>query len=328
MQDSSDRAEICCLPSSSLVEKEIGRSQLPLGTGPVISVCIVCRNEADKLGPCLESALWADEVIVMDLSSTDNSAALARKHGARVITRTPYPIVEPLRNELASVARGDWILALDPDERVAPGLAQELRRLAERVDLDAIVIPRMNWDFGYPPSSPVQRYEPQLRMYRRSRVTWPIVPNTLPTVGDDRKYGLPNRDDVAIIHDRNRNIPEALERAIRYAPAQAQSMVDQGMVFSAKAMLLALAAQVDKEFFRGQAWKDGVPGLLRAGILVAYKFYVWAAFWQLSGAGRTVHDDRLVRRVGITLAALRQALSIGVACYRQLRQALRRASPD
>src|SRR5581483_8858263 len=76
-----------------------------------ISACIVCRNEADKLPPCLESVRWADEILVMDLSSTDDSADIARAYGARVISREPYPIVEPLRNELASVARGEWILA-------------------------------------------------------------------------------------------------------------------------------------------------------------------------------------------------------------------------
>ena len=273
-----------------------------------ISACIVCRNEADRIGPCLESAAWVDEVLVMDLSSTDGSADLARARGARVITRAPHPIVEPLRNEIAAVARGDWILALDPDERVSPGLATALRELADRSDLDAVVVPRMNYDLGYPPSAPVQRYEPQLRLYRRSAVQWPTVPNTLPVVPSERKHVLPARDDVVLVHDRSRNIPEVLDRVVRYAPIQAQSMIDQGQVFTARGMLKALWSQVDKEFFAGRAWRDGVPGMLRAGILVAFKFYVWAAFWQLSGANRTPGDDRLLRRLGRALEAGRSAL--------------------
>ena len=56
---------------------------------PKVSACIVCRNEADKLGPCLESAAWADEIVVLDLESVDGSADLARKHGARVLTHEP-----------------------------------------------------------------------------------------------------------------------------------------------------------------------------------------------------------------------------------------------
>jgi glycosyltransferase involved in cell wall biosynthesis len=283
---------------------------------PTISVCIVCRNEADKLARCLDSVRWADEIVVMDLSSQDGSAALAAARGARVVTREPHPIVEPLRNELAGLARGAWILALDPDEQITPGLAEALRQLARQEHLDAIVIPRMNWDSGYPPTSPVHRYEPQLRMYRRCRVEWPAIPNALPAVPEPRRFSLPPRDDLVILHDRSRNIPEVLDRLVRYAPAQAQAMADEGQVFTARAMLLALARQVDKEFFRGQAWQDGVPGVLRAGILVAFKFYVWAAFWQLCGARRTEADDRLVRRVGGVLAGLRRLAALGGAGLR------------
>lgn len=293
------------------------------GAGTIrISVCIVCRNEAGKLEPCLQSVQWADEVVVMDLSSTDHSAAIAEAYGARVISREPFPIVEPLRNELAAEARGMWILALDPDERVTPGLARELQQLARREDIDAVVTPRTNWDLGYPPSNPIQRYEPQIRMYRRSAVEWPAIPNALPRIPPDRLFRLPARDDMVIIHERSRSIPEILDRAIRYAPAQAQSMIDQGQVFTAKDMFIALASQAHKEFLRGQAWKDGVPGILRASILVAFKFYVWAAFWQLSGGHRTAADDRLIRRMGMIFEALRLFSSLCGAVYRLIQRLL------
>jgi glycosyltransferase involved in cell wall biosynthesis len=248
---------------------------------------------------------WADEIIVMDLSSTDNSAAMAKKYGARIISRDPVPVVEFVRNEVAAAAHGDWILALDPDERVTPGLAQELRRLSQRADLDAIVIPRMNFDLGYVPSHPLQRYEPQLRMYRKSAVTWPLLPNALPKVPNNRLYRLPPRDDLVIIHDRSRNITEVLDRVLRYAPVQAQSMIEQGQIFTARGMLLTLGEKLYRQFFIGQACKDGVPGVLRASILVAFHFYVWAAFWQLSGSRRTVADDRLLRRIGVFVEAIR-----------------------
>lgn len=289
-----------------------------------ISVCIVCRNEAEKLPRCLESVQWADEILVMDLSSQDGSASVAESYGARIFSREPFPIVEPLRNELSAKARNDWILALDPDESITPGLAEVLKELAQREDLDAIVIPRMNYDLGYPPSNPIQRYEPQLRMYRRSRVQWPDVPNTLPSVPADRKFNLPQNDDVVIIHDRSRNVPEILDRVIRYAPMQAQSMLDQGQRFSAKAMLSALASQVDKEFFRAEAWKDGLPGVLRAAILIGYKFYVWTAFWQLSGSQRTEADDRLIRRLGNILSLGRRFWRIALAGNRVLARLFRR----
>jgi glycosyltransferase involved in cell wall biosynthesis len=270
-----------------------------------ISACIVCRNEADKLGPCLASVRWADEIVLLDLGSEDGSADLARAAGARVVSHTPVPIVEAVRNVVAEAASGDWVLAVDPDERVSPGLASELRRLAARADLDAVVVPRMNFDFGHPPSSPLQRYEPQLRMYRRAAVRWPAFPNALPQVPEDRLARVEARDDLTLAHDRNRNIPEAIDRLRRYAPAQAQAMIDAGEVFSARRMLTTLAEKLYRHFIVSRALRDGVPGLMRAALLVAFHFYVWAAFWHQSGARRHTRDDRLLRGLDYALSPVR-----------------------
>lgn len=283
---------------------------------PPVSVCIVCRDEADRLGPCLDSVQWAGEILLLDLASTDGSAELAERYGARVVRRAEAaPLVELVRNEIAAEARHDWILALDPDERVTPGLAIELARIArthtgDADPVDAVVIPRMNFDFGYPPSSPLQRYEPQLRMYRRSRVVWPTVPNALPKVPEERLIRLPPGDELVLVHDRSRNVTEVLERSVRYASRQAQSMLDRGERFTAKRMAAALWGQAYRHFFRAQAWRDGVPGLLRAGVLVGFHFYVWAAFWQLSGRGRTADDDRFVSRLGIFADAVRRTARV------------------
>jgi glycosyltransferase involved in cell wall biosynthesis len=272
---------------------------------PAISACIVCRNEADRLGPCLDSVRWADEVVMLDLESDDASARLAEAAGARVITHPPVPIVEAVRNVVADAAGGDWVLVVDPDERVSSGLADELRRVSARSDVDAVVVPRMNFDFGHAASSPLQRYEPQLRMYRRAAVRWPAFPNALPDVPDDRVLRLPPRDELTLAHDRNRNIPEAIDRVRRYAPAQAEAMIAAGEVFTARRMLVTLAEKLYRHLVLARALRDGVPGLLRAGILVAFHLYVWAAFWQQSGARRQAPDDRLLRRVDHALAPLR-----------------------
>jgi len=284
--------------------------------GARISVCIVCRNEADRLPPCLESVRWADEVIVMDLDSEDDSAEVATRHGARVLRRDPIPIVEPLRGELAAEATGDWILAMDPDERVPEGLAVALRRASLRDDIDMVEIPFMHHDFGYPPTHRLHRYDPKPRLYRRAVVEWPSEPNRLPSVGDGRVLRLPDSDEVAMIHDRNRSVVEALDRVVRYAPAEAQAMVDRGEVFTARRMFSTLGAKVRKQFIHGEPWHDGVPGIIRASVLVAFDFYVWACFWERSGAHKTAADDAYVLRMAAPLRALR-------SLYRLLRAPLR-----
>jgi (heptosyl)LPS beta-1,4-glucosyltransferase len=283
---------------------------------PTVSACIVCRNEADKLGPCLESAAWADEIVVLDLESTDGSAELAERHGARVITHGPVPVVEAVRNVVADAATSDWVLALDPDERVSPGLRDELLRLRHRTDIDAVAIPFMNYDLGYPALHAVHRYDPKPRFYRRDRLRWPEVPNALPDIAPECLLNLPSRDDLVMIHDRNRTVAEAIERALRYAPAEAQAMVDRGQVFTARAMLRTLGGKAYKQFVVAQPWREGVPGFLRAGILVAFHFYVWAAFWQLSGGKRTREDDGLMRRIGNTVETLRLPGRVGKRAVR------------
>jgi len=275
---------------------------------PAISVCIVCRNEADKLAVCLPSVAWADEVVLMDLSSEDGSAAIAVRFGARVVHRAPVPVVEKVRNEVAAYARNDWILAIDPDERVSPGLAAELARVAGRIDIDAVMIPRRNVDFGFEPSHWMHRFEPQLRMYRRSTVRFPEEPNAPPSVPVDRVYRVPPRDDLALVHDRNRNVAEVLDRVLRYAPAQGQWMAEHGPPFTARRMLSVLGGAAYHQFLLARPWRDGVPGIFRAAVLMAFKTYVWLAFWQLSGSPRTAADDRCVRHIGALFEIPRFAL--------------------
>jgi hypothetical protein len=276
-----------------------------VSSAATVSACIVCRNEGDRLGPCLESAAWADEIIVLDLESTDDSTEVARRHGARVLSHEVVPVVEAVRNVVAEAATGEWILALDPDERVSPGLRAELLRLRHRADIDAVAIPFMNYDLGYPARHPVHRYDPKPRFYRRERVRWPETPNALPRIPEGRLLVLPSRDDLVMVHERNRSIAEAIERALRYAPAEAQAMVDRGEVFTARAMLRTLAGKAYKQFVVARPWREGVPGFFRAGILLAHHFYVWAAFWHLSGGTRTRGDDRLLRRIGVAVEVVR-----------------------
>ena len=271
---------------------------------PTISACVVCRDDERWIADCLRSVAWADEIVVMDLASSDRTAQVAAAHATRVLHHAHVPVVEEVRSEVGNAASGDWILVVDPDERVSPALGEELRRASERDDIDAVVVPRMNYDLGFPPSDPLHRYEPQLRMYRRGVVEWPRVPNALPQVPAPRVHRVPPRDELVLVHDRNRTVPEAIERALRYAPAQAQAMLDAGETFSARRMLRDLGARAYTQFVRGHAYRDGVPGVLRAGLLMAFYFYVWACFWQISGAGRRPDDDRTVNRFAFPLRVL------------------------
>jgi glycosyltransferase involved in cell wall biosynthesis len=285
------------------------------GKAPM-SVCIVARNEADRLEPCLQSVLWADQIVLLDLQSSDDTAALALRFGAQVVSHEPFPVVEPLRNVVAAHARHDWVLALDPDERVSEELARRLAEIAKETSFDIVEIPKMNFDLGYPATHSALRHDHKPLMYRRSVVTWPEIPNALPSLDGLRVLRLEPRDELSIIHDRNRTVAEAVERIMRYAPAQAQSMIDAGEVFTAADMIRTLAGKSYRQFVYAESLRDGVPGLLRGVILVNFHFYVWAAFWQQSGATRTEGDDRLLRRIDRALRLVRRLVSVALRIRR------------
>jgi hypothetical protein len=70
-------------------------------------------------------------------------------------------------------------------------------------------------------------------------------------------------------------------------------------------MFTTLAGKARKQFIHGEPWLDGVPGVMRASVLVAFHFYVWACFWELSGAEKTPADDAYVLRLAAPLRTLR-----------------------
>lgn len=99
-----------------------------------LSVIIIAKNEAHSLGECLESVAWATERIVLDGGSTDDTVAIARRHGARVEMAADWPGFGPQKNRALAYASATWVLSLDADERVSPDLAAEIQSLMGQAD--------------------------------------------------------------------------------------------------------------------------------------------------------------------------------------------------
>ncbi len=94
----------------------------------MISLVVICFNETEKLQKCLESVEdFADELIVVDLGSSDDSIEVARKSGAKVFHHKFVPFVELVRDYAISKVSGDWVLVLDPDEEIEENLKEKLK---------------------------------------------------------------------------------------------------------------------------------------------------------------------------------------------------------
>ena len=91
-----------------------------------LSVVIIACNESRVIARCLQSVRWADEIILLDSGSTDDTVAIARSLKAKVTVTPDWPGYGAQKNRAVELATGDWILSLDADEWVTPELRAEL----------------------------------------------------------------------------------------------------------------------------------------------------------------------------------------------------------
>ncbi|MCL2459314.1 MAG: glycosyltransferase family 2 protein [Desulfobulbus sp.] len=112
-----------------------------------VSVYIIAYNEADKIQDAIRSVLWADEIVVADSHSQDNTAALAEEMGATVV-QIPFQGFGDLRNRAMAACTHDWIFSLDSDERCTPEARDEILACLCAPQADAYYVPRRNFFMG------------------------------------------------------------------------------------------------------------------------------------------------------------------------------------
>src|SRR5258706_11294276 len=121
---------------------------------PTLSVVLATFNEEKNIPDCLESVKnFADEIIIVDGSSTDKTVEVAKQYGARVAVVANNPMFHINKQKAIDMATKDWILQLDADERVTPELAGEIRSVINHQSsiinsADGYWIPRKNWFLG------------------------------------------------------------------------------------------------------------------------------------------------------------------------------------
>jgi glycosyltransferase involved in cell wall biosynthesis len=106
---------------------------------PSISVIIITKNEAFRIEECLQSVRWADEIIVFDSGSTDNTVEICRRYTDKVLV-TDWPGYGAQKQRALQQATGDWVLSIDADERVTPLLKEEILTTLPTTPMDAFEI--------------------------------------------------------------------------------------------------------------------------------------------------------------------------------------------
>jgi glycosyltransferase involved in cell wall biosynthesis len=247
---------------------------------PKLTVTVITRNEAADIGDALASVAWADEIVVVDSESTDETAAIARRHNARVVVRE-WPGYVGQKNHAASLASHDWILSLDADERVTPGLAAEIKalmaRAPEAIGHAAFRIPRVTWHLGRWIRTTDWYPDYQVRLYDRRAAQWSgrYVHEAVAV------RGTTGRLRGELQHYAYRDIADHLETIDRYTTLAARQMQESGR----RASLLEIAGHPPLAFLRNYiahgGIRDGVPGVIISAMNAYYVFLKFSKLWEL-----------------------------------------------
>jgi glycosyltransferase involved in cell wall biosynthesis len=227
-----------------------------------LSACIIAMDEEDRIGDCLASLAFCDEIVVVDSHSTDRTREVAASFGARVIERD-WPGHVAQKEFAIRAAQHDWVLCLDADERLSPELAGEITALRDAgfPDKAGWRFPRLSRYLGAWVRRGTWYPDRQLRLFDRRRGRWGGH-NPHDRVELDGPLGTLKGD---LLHDPYRDLAEHLETIDRYTTTMAQGMRDRGR----RASLLDLVLRPPVRFLRFYVLKGGFL-LGWRGIVLAY----------------------------------------------------------
>lgn len=239
-----------------------------------ITATIITLNEADNIRAACESVAWADEILVVDSESTDNTREIAAQSGARVIVNA-WPGFSAQKQLAVESASHDWIFSLDADERVSPELQASIAALRRRADSTTLLggyrVARRAFYLGrwirgggwYP--------DYQLRLFNRTCARWGerLIHESV-TMDQGARVGIIGGD---LLHYSMRDTAhhrQMIEE--RYAPLGARQMLRDGKSTSALRTAAAGPAAFLRSFLLKGGWRDG-----RAGLTIANFAWVHAS---------------------------------------------------
>ncbi|MEW5982114.1 MAG: glycosyltransferase family 2 protein [Acidobacteriota bacterium] len=246
---------------------------------PGVTVTLITLNEAAHVTSALESVSWADEIVVVDSGSTDGTVDLARRFTECVHVRD-WPGYVAQKNHAASLARFDWILSLDADERVTPDLRDEVRGLlATEPTCAGYRVPRVSHYLGRWIRSTDWYPDYQLRLYDRRRARW-TGRYVHESVRADGEVGRLRAD---LQHYPYRDISHHLVTIDRYSSLWARQAHEDGRRAGVVDLVLQPPAAFLRNYVARGGFRDGTPGL---AVSLLNSYYVLAKFLKLWEAQR------------------------------------------
>ena len=263
---------------------------MPIDTRLPVSVVIIAKNEEKRLGDCIRSIAWAQEVVVIDDESGDRTAELARGLGAKVFRRG-MDIEGRQRNFGFEQATQPWILSLDADERVTPELAgemgQQITKHSNDLSVTGFALPiktfigsRWIKGAGYYPAR-------KTRLFRKGKFRYEEA-GVHPRALYEGKILELNGD---ILHYSCDNLGQFILKFNRETTLEAEKWIsDKRKVGLAKAIRKTFDRFLKNYFLKG-GWKDGLMGYVMSLFHGLYQLITYAKYREMKRA-RVVFVDR------------------------------------
>ena len=240
---------------------------------------LITRNAAAVLAPCLESLAFADEIVVVDSGSSDGTAEIARRFGARLVQKEWLGFGRQ-KQYAVDQARHDWVLCLDADETVSPRLAASIQAALAAPVSPVYRMPRRNrflgrWlshGEGYPDWSP--------RLFNRMNARW-----SDDLVHEKVLYAVtPGTLQGDLMHDSADDLTAYLERQNRYTTLAARQAYELGRSAGFFHLLLSPVVRFFKFYVFRFGFLDGMPGLLHISIGCMNSYLKYAKLIELRKA--------------------------------------------
>lgn len=247
-----------------------------------ISVVVNTWNEEKNIERCLKSVRWADEIVVVDMYSTDKTVEIAKKFGAEVYFHKFTSYVEPARNYAITKAQGDWVLILDADEEISEKLANKLKKIAKEDKVDFLRIPRKNIIFGKWIKHSRWWPDYNIRFFKKGKVTWSEKIHSVPLTRGEG-MDLDSKEINAIIHHHYQSISQYLERMNRYTEIQAKELINSNYQFAWQDLIKKPTGEFLSRFFAAEGYKDGLHDLVLALLQAFSELVKYLKIWEEQG---------------------------------------------
>lgn len=243
-----------------------------------ITVVVSAWNEQAKLARCLASVKWADEIIVIDSSSTDETPQIAKKFTSKVIRRLNNPMLNVNKNFGFTKATGDWILSLDADEEISRELAEEIKQVLQQENsMVGYWMPRKNIIFGKWIKYGLWWPDKQLRLFKKNSGKFPCV-----HVHEYIKLeGQTGELKSSLTHYNYETISQFIRKMDDlYSVSEVDKLTKSNYQLVWYDAIRFPLSDFLKIYFAQEGYKDGLHGLILAMLQAWYAFIVFAKIWE------------------------------------------------